>query len=119
MAFGYHGNPVRVHASDIWLAIGVFFLVLGTITTLGEYVFHWWEDPWDWAGPGSLLVGVLSIAWSASSREVRGFHREQREFHREQRADHRQLAEGQERLLAGQAEQTSALREVVASFRQP
>jgi hypothetical protein len=109
MASTYPRNHV-VRTETLWYIIGAFFLIVGTIGSLGEWVFHWWNDPWEWAGPTSLGIGLFAVMWGASARDLRAFRPESRAFQT-------QMLDGQEKLLAGQAEQTTLLREVVASFR--
>lgn len=136
MAFRLPKTSVRTET--MWYILAAIFFAVGTYGTLGEYVFHWWDEPWDWAGPLSLALGAVSLVWGASARDVQQLREEVRGSRKEATAGQRHLADGQNRLLegqerlvsgqerliagqekliAGQAEQTSLLREVVASFR--
>lgn len=125
-------NPIRnVRTETMWYILSAVFFTIGIVGALGEWVFHWWEDPWEWASPMSLVLGALTFVWGASARDVRGlreglhaFGGEQRASREEQRAFRQEMRAGQARteavlgdLRAGQAEQTALLREVVASFR--
>lgn len=132
-------SPIRnVRTETMWYILSAVFFTIGIVGALGEWVFHWWEDPWEWASPMSLVLGALTFVWGASARDVRGlreglhgfreeqrsFREEQRSFRGELRAFRQEMRAGQARteavlgdLKAGQAEQTALLREVVASFR--
>ena len=120
-----NGTLVEFRDDLYWLALAVVFLTIGTVGALGEWVFHWWDEPWDWASPLTLAIGLMSLGWSASARSLRDFRKEsaKREGHLLagqgvllSKMD--QMLAKQDQLIAGQAEQTALLRELVASFRQ-
>jgi hypothetical protein len=95
----------------------VFFLAFGTVGTLGEYVFHWWHEPFEVRGPAGLVVGLARLGLGASSRAVRALHRELRGTSIRLAGQQDQMLGKQDQLIAGQAGQTALLRAMVASFR--
>lgn len=117
----------------IWYTLSAIFFIIGIIGGLGEWVFHWWGEPWDVGAPISLLLGVLTLAWGASAKDVRVMHgdlrsgftdvaaaqREHTDMLWEVRQGQREQTEKLGGLQAGQAEQTGLLRELVTSFRRP
>ena len=124
----------------IWWTLTIIFGIISIISGLGEYVFHWWDQPWDVGTPLSVVATVLTFVWGASARDLRATRGELREgfssvregqseqtellcelrlSQSEQnhltRANTTALAE----LRTGQAEGNALLREMVASFRRP
>lgn len=138
MRASLHGQAVqRPRPSEwslsewIWYSLTLGFFVFGAIGTLGEYVFHWWHEPFEVWGPAGLVISAVSLGWSASSRDLRGFRKEFRTTQGENLAKQDAMLakqdamlakqdamlSKQDQLIAGQAEQTAVLRQVVASFR--
>ena len=130
----FRASLAEVEPETLGYILAAVFFTIGIVGGLGEWVFHWWKDPWDWASPVSLGLGVLSLVWSASARSVRRIGRgvqhllegQERLVDGQERLVEGQgrlvdgqerLVEGQERLVGGQTEQTGLLREVVRSFR--
>ena len=140
-----HGNIVqRPRPSEwslsewIWYSLTIGFFVFGAVGTLGEYVFHWWHEPFEVWGPAALAVALVGLGWSASSRDLRSFRAEFRAGNGALLTKQDQMLAKQDQtlekldeliagqaeqtamlraLIQGQAEQTALLREVVASFR--
>lgn len=59
---------------DIWYTLSAIFFIIGIIGGLGEWVFHWWGEPWDVGTPISLFLGVLTLAWGGSAKDIRSMH---------------------------------------------
>jgi hypothetical protein len=98
-------------AEILGYTVGTVFLTIGIVTTLGEYVFRWWDQPWDVWGPVSARIGIMSFVIAAPASLVKGFQSEMRESPSESR-------QAQERLIAGQAAQTAMLREQNTTLRE-
>ena len=115
MAFRLPGSSVRTET--MWYILSAFFFTVGLVSALGEWVFHWWQDPGQWAALVGFALSVLAFVWGASAKDVRGMREEMRGFREESRraqAEHSALLRENTALLR---EQTALLREVVASFR--
>jgi len=108
-----------MRTSTLGFILAVVFFVIGLIGTLGEWVFHWWDAPFDVVGPLSLILSAVTLMWSASARDLERLRSETAGFRKESAAGQASLGAGQADLIRGQAEQTSLLRELVASFRRP
>jgi len=108
-----------VETEDFWFLISAVFLVIGIVTGLGEWVFHWWNDPWEWASPLSIVVSLLAAGWGASARDLRRMRRELGSGLSDLRQGQAEQTEMLRAMSRGQEELTSVLREVVTSFRRP
>jgi hypothetical protein len=137
MAYTHHGNRMADDLSKLsWTEIVGYTIAavgfaVGIVGSLGEWVFHWWHEPFEVVGPLGLLLGAFGVVWSASGRDLRLFRREMASVSARQTVMLEELLRGQQELLRGQQEilrgqaeqtamlreQTALLREVVASFR--
>lgn len=122
MAFHVLGKSV--YSDTYWFILSAVFLTIGVVGALGEWVFHWWDAPFDWAAPASLALALLTFGWGASGRDVRGFRKASSAEHRALHATQEnmlsgqdKLVAGQDKLIAGQQEGNALQREMLASFR--
>ena len=103
MAFSNLVRPMRrVRTETLWYILSAVFFTIGVIGGLGEWVFHWWRDPWEWASPLSLGLAGFTLIWGASAHDVRRAGDGLRDLHHELASGQGRLAQGQERLVDSQ-----------------
>jgi uncharacterized membrane protein YccC len=85
-----------------WDYLTVFFAAVTVVAALGEWVFHWWQDPGQYVTVGGFVATLFSAGFGSSRRDVRQLgDRLERRFDRSD-ADHHALLAGQQQLLEGQ-----------------
>jgi hypothetical protein len=95
------------------------------IILLGEYVFHWWDQPGDVWGPVGAVLTLLLAGFGASRRDVRLLRREfktemsqlREEFRTDLQELRAELRAFREESARAQARQAELLEQLVASFR--
>jgi hypothetical protein len=114
-----------MRASTAWFIIGSICGVITIISALGEWVFHWWQDPGDWLAMVGLLLTLVSFGLGSSSRQVEAGLAEQRKRADRMDSDHERLigtqgrlADGQERLVEGQERLVEGQKKVVDGLAQ-
>lgn len=113
-----------VETSTYWFIGSAISFTIGIVAALGEWVFHWWNDPGQWLAVIGLGVGFVQLGFGANARQLRKLHRDQGHGFQDLKEGQERLVrgqdrlvQGQDRLVEGQREQTGLLRQLVDSFR--
>jgi len=107
----------RMKTSTMWYILSAIFFTIGIVSALGEWVFHWWQDPGQWTALLGLALGAFALVWGASADDVADVKQELRALRADQAAQLGELRDGQREQTSLLRENSSLLREVVASFR--